>query len=154
MKLETLCVRSEQSQADCLEKLRRWGIDSAAARKIVDNLVERRFVDDERFARAYAADKIRFNRWGRRKVRVMLAAKRIPQDIISEALMVVDDSEYEQLLESLLRAKVRAAAIECTFDGRTKLFRFGATRGFETDLVGRIIKSGKPWATTEEDGEQ
>lgn len=154
VKLETLCVRSEQSQADCMEKLRRWGVDGGAARKIVDSLVDRRFVDDDRFARAYAADKIRFNRWGRRKVRMMLAAKKIASDLISSALEVVDDNEYEQLLLSLLRAKVRASAIECTFDGRTKLFRFGATRGFETELVGRIIKSGKPWRATEEDGEE
>ena len=152
VKLETLCMRSEQSQADCLEKMRRWGVDINEARKVMNSLVERRFVDDERFARAYTADKIRFNRWGRRKVKMMLSAKRISPEIISSAMSVVDEEEYEQLLVDLLRSKVISAGIECSFEGRTKLFRFGATRGFETELVSRIIKSGKPWMR--QDGEE
>ena len=75
VRLETLCARSEQSTGEAREKLRRWGILSADAEKIIDSLVDRRFIDNARFARAFARDKIRFSKWGRIKVSQKLREK-------------------------------------------------------------------------------
>lgn len=143
IRLETLCAASEQCRADLREKLRRWQVDDAD--RIIDELARRKFVDDARFARAYVRDKYRFARWGRAKIVMGLRAKHIGRDDIDEALSEIDADEYESILATLLRAKVRMARIADDYEGRGKLFRFAASRGFESSLVSRLIGDRTPW---------
>ena len=67
-RLETLCARSEHSEGELLEKMRRWGLSDEEQARIMEKLVKTRFVDDERFTEAFIHDKIVFNGWGRRKI--------------------------------------------------------------------------------------
>lgn len=145
-RLEALCAASEQCSSDLLKKMNTWQIPADEAMKILDSLISRRFVDDDRFARAYARDKMRFSHWGHYKIRMGLAAKRISRHMIDDALNALDNDEYRSMCIATLRSKVRSAAIPCDYDGRTRLFRFGAARGFESQLLSNIIRSGAPWA--------
>ncbi len=145
VRLESLCVRSEQCSGEILTKLARWRIPMDVAREILDSLVDRRFVDDRRYAGAYVRDKYRFSRWGRRKIRMSLSAKRIDRDVVEAALEEIDDSSYRDVLVGLLKAKARLIAEGNTFEGRTKLFRFAASRGFESDLISQVIRSENLW---------
>ncbi|MCM1109950.1 MAG: RecX family transcriptional regulator [Clostridium sp.] len=145
VRLETLCADSEQCTANLLAKLRRWGVSASDASEIVDSLVDRRFVDDRRFAMAYARDKMRFGRWGRAKIRVGLYAKRIPAPLIDEALEALDDDLYSKVCLATLRSRVRSASLPGDYDGRTRLYRFGLQRGFEPALLSELIRSRKPW---------
>ena len=63
-KLMALCARSEHSSGDMLQKMRLWGLDEAAQARIMERLVSGKFIDDERFTRAFVNDKIK--RSGRR----------------------------------------------------------------------------------------
>ena len=67
-RLETLCARSEHSEGELLDKMRRWGLSDEEQARIMEKLVKTRFVDDERFTEAFIHDKIVFNGWGRRKI--------------------------------------------------------------------------------------
>lgn len=145
-RLEALCARSEQCSADCLAKMKRWGLSDSASRAILDDLVGRRFVDDIRFARAYVRDKYLFARWGRRKIVAGLYAKRIPRDIINEALGEIDIRRYASVAFRLLAAKRRQLPADMPlFDARRRLLAFGMARGFETALVIKILESTKLW---------
>ena len=81
LRLSSLCSRSEHSSGEMRDKLRRWGVDSETSERVVARLVSERFVDDERFCRFFVRDKIRFDRWGRRKIEQALYAKGVCQDI-------------------------------------------------------------------------
>ena len=72
-----LCSSSEHCITDIREKLSRWGIGELDARTIVERLVQERFIDEERYAIAFAKDKFRFSGWGRIKIRYALQQKRI-----------------------------------------------------------------------------
>ena len=72
-----LCSSSEHCIADIREKLSRWGIGEPDARTIVERLVQERFIDEGRYAIAFAKDKFRFSGWGRIKIRYALQQKRI-----------------------------------------------------------------------------
>ena len=72
VRLEELCARSEQCTGDAYKKLQTWGIARSDAETIVKSLVDRRFIDDERFCHAFVRDKMRFARWGRRKIKAAL----------------------------------------------------------------------------------
>lgn len=139
--LETLCARGEECRYDLDEKLRRRGFSASDREEILDNLERKRFFSDARFAAAFAHDKMLFNRWGKMKITMALRAKRISPAIIRDALDLLSEEEYEQVLEDFLRAKARTIAGLDTYEGRTKLYRAAIARGFESSLVSRLIKT-------------
>lgn len=71
--------------------------------------------------------------------------KHISSAVITTALASIDGEEYMAICRHVLRTKVRNSELPCDFDGRTRLFRFGASRGFEPAIVSTIIRSGSPW---------
>ncbi len=144
-RLEALCARSEQCTSDLLTRLYRWGVTGPSATRIIELLEDRRFVDDERFARAYVRDKYRFSRWGRRKIQAGLIAKRIARGMIDDALNEIDGDEYREIMVSVLQAKARSMEHPDAYDNRLKLLRFGVARGFEPGEVAKIINSGQLW---------
>ena len=92
-----LCSSSEHCIADIREKLSRWGIGEPDARTIVERLVQERFIDEERYAIAFAKDKFRFSGWGRIKIRYALQQKRIGNSDIVNALSLIDEEAYTNL---------------------------------------------------------
>lgn len=152
IRLETLCASSEQCTADLLRRLSRWGVSGDDSERIISRLRELRFVDDSRFARAYVRDKYRFARWGRMRIIMGLRAANISRDTIDDALAEIDEEEYEAILTALLRAKARSARLTDSYADRSKLFRFAASRGFESSLASRIISRRLPWIP--EDGSE
>ncbi len=141
IRLETLCARSEQCSSEVRRKLSTWLIEPAEAEKILRSLTERRFVDDSRYARSYVRDKYRFARWGRRKIEMGLRAKQIESSVIREALGEIDEKEYTDNLVHILKAKAATMTDSDTYEGRTRLFRFGASRGFEPQLVADTVRT-------------
>ncbi len=140
-KLEALCVRAEHSTGELYERLRRWGVGGTDAQKIMASLKAHRFVDDNRFARAYTTDKVKFARWGRRKIQQGLMMKKVPADIIKEVLSEIDEELYSTILEKLIRAKIATdEQLLETYEGRSKLFRFAASRGYEPQLCATVLR--------------
>ena len=86
LQLAQLCARAEHCQYELIEKMRRWEMSDEAQARVMQRLVSERYVDDERYARAFVRDKIRYNKWGRRKVEQALGMKHIDDDIRSRAL--------------------------------------------------------------------
>lgn len=145
-RLEALCASSEHCSWELMQKLKIWRVPYSTAAEIVESLVARRFVDDERFARAFVRDKYRFAKWGRIKIRAALAAKRVPRWMIEEAFDEIDEALYEDALDSVLRSKIRSLKEEAfTYEGRTKLFRYAASRGFEPNVIASRMKRRKLW---------
>ena len=67
-KLATMCSKREYSTGDLDEKMRAWGLDEEARQRNIDYLVAHQFVDNSRFCRAFVNDKVKYNKWGRRKI--------------------------------------------------------------------------------------
>lgn len=147
-RLETLCARSEQCTHDIRQKLYKWGISSSDSGKIIKSLTDRKFIDDNRFAEAFVRDKFRFSKWGRLKIVQALSLKHIPRHIINDALELIDPDDYETTLISSISQKAKSIDMPDSFEGKTRLFRFMASRGFEPSLIIKIINSRK-WAGQE-----
>ena len=140
MRLEDLCARSEHCEYELREMLWKGGVSERDAETILSGLRKARFYDDSRFAYAYVCDKLRYSRWGRRKIVLGLMAKRIARDVADEVLDEIDMDEYMEIAVSLARAKARMVKEGNTFEGRTKLYRFLLARGFESSVVSRVMK--------------
>lgn len=140
IRAEELCARAEHSSGEIREKLLKWGIFPGDAERIVTAMIKTRFIDDARFARAYVRDKIEFARWGKRKVALGLYQKKVSREIIKEALDEVDAEKYKAALRVALASKKRTISEPDTYEGRTKLFRFAASRGFEPDIIISVLQ--------------
>ena len=139
LKLSALCARSEHCQHDMLEKMRQWGVDEETQAEVMARLISNRYVDDERFARAFVQDKIHYNKWGRRKVELALRQKHIDSDIASRVLDEVDDSEYVSILKPLLKQKRRSVKAGSEYELAMKLRQFAISRGFTMDIIRQCI---------------
>lgn len=117
----------------------RRNVSDEHADKIIKSLTERKFVDDRRFAVAYAKDKAQFSKWGKRKIRAMLQSKRISPEIIAEALQEIDESLADDNLLTLLKSKARQMDEISSYQAKAKLFRFAASRGYESDSIMRAL---------------
>lgn len=137
--LAALCAQAEHCQWEMMEKMRRWEVDDAAQARVMERLVKERYVDDERYARAFVKDKVRYNKWGRRKVEQALWQKHIADDIRSRVLGEVDDEEYLSVLRPLLMQKRKSTKAQSDYELNQKLMRFALGRGFTYDIIRQCI---------------
>lgn len=112
-----------------------------AIEKIINSLIEDKFVDDNRFAKSFVREKFRFNNWGRIKITYALKQKRIPESTIILALEEIEEEEYLHVLETELIKKKKSIKVKNQFDLKGKLLRFGQSKGFEIEYILRVIKS-------------
>lgn len=137
--LAALCAQAEHCQHEMLEKMRRWELSAEAQARVMERLVKERYVDDERYARAFVKDKVRYNKWGRRKVEQALWQKHIDEDIRQRALDEVDDEEYLTVLRPLLQQKRKSTKAQSDYELNQKLVRFALSRGFTFDVIRQCI---------------
>jgi regulatory protein len=137
--LAALCAQAEHCQYEMTEKMRRWELSDEAQARIMQRLLSERYVDDERFARAFVKDKIRYNKWGRRKVEQALWQKRIDEDIRQRVLDEVADEEYLQVLQPLLKQKRKSTKANSDYEMNQKLVRFALSRGFTYDIIRQCL---------------
>lgn len=137
--LAALCAQAEHCQYEMLEKMRRWELPEDAQARVMAKLVKERYVDDERYAQAFVKDKIRYNKWGRRKVEQGLWQKRIDDEIRTRVLDDVDDEEYLSVLRPLLKQKRKTIKAKNDYELNQKLVRFALGRGFTFDIIRQCL---------------
>jgi regulatory protein len=137
-RMRALCSRREYCRKDVMKKvMTALDGDVAKAEEVVAKLVEERYVDDLRYATAFARDKASIAGWGEAKIRYMLSSKGIDRELIAQALEEVDDKRAETRLEKLMENKVRS--LKDDPQRRLKLLRFGLGRGYSYDQVTEMI---------------
>jgi regulatory protein len=139
LQLAALCANAEHCQYDMLEKMKRWELSEEAQARVMAQLIEERYVDDRRYARAFVKDKIRYNKWGRRKVQQGLWMKRIDKEIQDEVLNEIDEKEYLNVLKPLLKQKRKSIKANSDYELNQKLVRFAYGRGFTFDIIRQCL---------------
>ena len=138
-RMKALCSRREYCLSDIRKKVMTLlDGDESGTQAVLDQLVEQKYVDDLRYASAFARDKSSIAGWGEVKIRYMLSAKGISRDIISEALAEIDQQKACGRLEKLLSNKVRSLTGDPQI--RMKLLRFGLGRGYSFDEVSLVVE--------------
>lgn len=139
LQLAALCAQAEHCQQEMRDKMKRWEIDETVQNRIIARLVKERYIDDERYARAFVKDKIRYNKWGRRKVQQALWQKRIDDDIQRHVLDEIEEKEYLDVLRPLLKQKRKTIKAQSDYELNQKLMRFALSRGFTFDIIRQCI---------------
>lgn len=139
LQLAALCAQAEHCQQEMRDKMKCWEMAPEVQERVIARLIKERYIDDERYARAFVKDKIRYNKWGRRKVQQGLWMKHIDDDIQQRVLSEVDDTEYLAVLKPLLKQKAKSIKAENDYELTQKLVRFALGRGFTYDIIRQCL---------------
>lgn len=139
-RMRRLCSRREYCSSDILKKLMdATDGDRARSSEMLSVLIEERYVDDLRYASAYACDKATLSGWGETKIRYMLSSKGIAKDLIAKAMEEIDDVKASSRLEKLMENKYRSLKEDPQC--RLKMLRFGLGRGYSYDEVSKVLET-------------
>ena len=138
-KMRRLCSRREYCVSDIRTKLmKELEGDAQKVETALNKLIEERYVDDLRYATAYARDKASISGWGATKIRYMLSAKGVAKDVGSAAMNELDESKAASRLEKLLEHKYKSLKDDPQW--KIKLLRFALGRGYSYDEVSDQIR--------------
>ena len=137
--LRRQCSRREYCSRDVLKKAEKaLDGDREQAMKILGTLVADGYVDDSRYAEAFARDKSSISGWGDVKIRYMLSAKGIDKETISKALEEIDARKADERLRKLMENKYKSLRDDPQW--KMKLLRFALGRGYSYDDVSDILE--------------
>ena len=139
-RLQRQCARMEYCSSDIYRKASKaLEGDAEAAARIVASLVQDQFVDDRRYASAFAREKSSLQGWGAVKIRFLLRGKGISDEIIDEALQEVDPEKAASKLDKLAADKYRL--LKDDPQCRLKLLKALLSRGYGYDEVEAAVKN-------------
>ena len=139
-RVASYCSAAEHCRAEVNEKLQRWGIAYETIARILERLETEKYIDDERYCRAFVNDKFRFAKWGKMKIAQGLYMKKIPSDVAWRHLNESDEEEYLSSLRDLLASKRKSIHAKDDYELNGKLMRFAVSRGFELKDIRRCIE--------------
>ena len=139
-KLSARCMSRECCVSEAREKMRNWNVSRVDADCVIERLISERFIDEERYAQAFATDQFRFAGWGRIKIGYTLRQKGIDSLIVSQAVHNIDAQEYHDALMCILNTKMRALKMLPPHAQAEKLMRFAISRGFEPEIIRANLK--------------
>ncbi len=137
--MKLLCSKQEKCTNEIEMKLAKYNFTKQEIQKIIMILSGDNYINDERYAISFAHDRLKFNKWGKIKIEHQLKLKRIKDIHILKALGSIDSSEYAQIIKSELLKKSKRIRTSNAFEIKSKLMRFGQSKGFETELLFNVI---------------
>lgn len=140
LKAQLFCTYQERYQQEVRDKLYEWGLFPDAVENILAQLITENFLNEERFAKAYAGGKFRIKKWGRIKIKLELKKRNISDYCIRKAMLEIDEDDYLHTLKALIEKKLRETKDTNPLAKNAKVARYAASRGFEQDLVWNILK--------------
>jgi regulatory protein len=138
-KVEAYCTTGEHCESEVREKMKRMELLPDVVERIIRSLEDNRFIDDRRYAGAYAHDKMRFSKWGRLKIAIGLKQKQIFQDVIDDVLSNLDETEYNDILRQVIVSRKKSIKGKTDYECDMKLLKSVAGRGFEISLIRKYM---------------
>lgn len=139
IKAEAWCAYQDRCQQEMRDKLYSWGLSPDEIENVIAELIGRRFIDEERYAIAFAGGKFRIKKWGRVKIRVELKRKKISDYCIRKGLAQIDEDEYRETLRKLAEKKEKETKEKHPLKKKYKIMSYLVSRGYENDLVREIV---------------
>lgn len=142
-KAQKFCLYRERSEAEIERKMKEWGVDQNLIDRILDRLIEDRFISNERFALAYTRGKFNVKQWGRIKIRQGLKMHRISDELIQLSFKQIKPDSYFEALNKIILKKlpnsIKGLDNQQTYELKGSIYRTAAQKGFESDLILQIL---------------
>ncbi|MDR1581864.1 MAG: RecX family transcriptional regulator [Prevotellaceae bacterium] len=132
--METWCSTKEVCVSEAKIKMRKWNVPEADSDKIIALLIESGYINEERYAKAFANDKLILSKWGPQKVRQILKQRGIKETLISKAI-AEKNTDQEATILDVLSKRIKSFKQLSNEEIYAKLMRFGLSRGFDYSLL-------------------
>jgi regulatory protein len=134
-KIFRYCAYQERSHREVKNKLFEYGLSSSQVDEVLSHLITEGFLNEERYARAFAGGKFRIMKWGRLKIQKELESSGVSPRNIARGLMEITPAEYSKTLLSLMKRKSGQIADENLYRKKNRVARFLIGKGYEPELV-------------------
>jgi regulatory protein len=141
LKVANYCAYQERCHNEVLEKLSEWGIWGIDAQEILLTLIEQNYLNEERFAIAFAGGKFRVKHWGKVKIKLELKQRDISEYCLNKALNEISDQDYLHTLNEQIDKKWAETKDKNLLSKRAKVARYVNGKGFEQDLIWNILRN-------------
>jgi regulatory protein len=141
LRAQKFCDYQERYQQEVRDKLYLWGAKPDEVEQVLCQLVESDYINEERFARAFARGKFRIKHWGKNKIRQELKFRKISEYCIKQGFSEISDDEYSGVLKQVIEKKSRETA---GAHQHYKIATYAISRGFEPDLIWDILNKKTP----------
>lgn len=143
IKAGSYCAQQERCRFDVKRKLHDWKVDEKHFERIIASLEKDQFLSEQRFARLFVKSKINQNKWGRMKIRVELAKRQIPDEIIETALGEINEAVLMKNIDRLAEKKLQELERKGAEHTSEKLKAFLYSRGYEAELIYKYLNNRK-----------
>lgn len=140
LKIRDWCAYQERCQQEVRDKLYDYGLYSTDVENLIAQLISENFVNEERFAIAFAGGKFRIKKWGRIKIKQELKARKISDYCIKKGMLQINDTEYINTLKRLLMLKAKLITEKNFLKKKQKLVRYALSKGYEQDIIFDVLK--------------
>jgi regulatory protein len=142
-KIKNWCAYQERAQQETRDKLYEYGLYKNDVEQIISQLINENFLNEERYAIAFAGGKFRIKKWGRQKIRSELRMRKVSDYCINKALKQIDDNDYLRTLESVIKKKLKQVKEPNEIKKQYKILQYAASRGYEKDLIMDVLNELK-----------
>jgi regulatory protein len=139
-KIRSFCVYQERCHKEVKEKLYSLGLYKPQVELLLSRLVEENFLNEERFATAYAGGKFRINKWGRVKIRYELKQKGVGDYCIRKALQSIEKDDYNQTLKKLFEKKLTEVKERDPYKKTGQIQAYLMQKGYEPEEIRKILR--------------
>ena len=138
-RIESWCAYQERAQQETRDKLYEYGLHKTDVEQIITELIGNNFLNEERFAIAFAGGKFRIKKWGKVKIKIELRQRKVSDYCINKALKQIPDKDYFSTLEKIILQKSKLVKETNKIKKHYKLIQYAASRGFEKDLIVDVL---------------
>ena len=139
-RITRICARKEYAPFDIRQKLLRLNLTDDVVELLLERLIKERYIDERRYTESYIREKLHFNKWGKRKIELHLAQKRISPDVVRDVFTQFSESQLSESLLSLLEKKRKSVTGRSEYERNGKLIRYALGRGFSMQESSRCLK--------------
>lgn len=125
-------------------KLYEYGLHRGEVDEILTRLITDGFLNEQRFAKAFAGGKFRIKKWGRNKIIHELEAHGVAPKCIQMGLREIDPADYRKTLAQLIKKKLAETREENSYKMKNLAARFVIAKGYEPEVVWNLIKEMYP----------
>ena len=140
-KARKYCAYQERCHKELRNKLFELGADSELVELVITKMIEESFLNEERFAKAFAGGKFRQNQWGKNKIIQELKMRQISPYCIKMAMMEIPDDDY---LSTLRKEVEKRLDLQKKINSKFALYKIAKqliSKGFEADLIWKVLLS-------------
>ncbi|MFV1883696.1 MAG: regulatory protein RecX [Balneola sp.] len=141
--IKEYCIRllgkRDHARNELKDKARKKGYPSDIIENVLDELVEKGYINNTSFAVKFARDKFEFNKWGSNKIRAELFKKGVSEKDINTALAGLDEANQIEAIEELVEKNKRKFLRSEPAKRKKKIFDFLLRKGYSVSLITKQI---------------